>query len=145
MQHDSRGITIRVFTISAIILALGVVLRRAWVSDDAFITLRTVENFVDGLGLVYNIGERVQTYTHPLWLFLLSAIYPLKLEPLYIPILLSFIFTLGAFLILLRYVSTSTLSFFFGLLILIFSNSFVDYSTSGLENPLTHFLMAVFF
>jgi arabinofuranosyltransferase len=102
MQHDSRGITIRVFTISAIILALGVVLRRAWVSDDAFITLRTVENFVDGLGLVYNIGERVQTYTHPLWLFLLSAIYPLKLEPLYIPILLSFIFTLGAFLILLR-------------------------------------------
>ena len=28
---------------------------------------------------------------------------------------------------------------------LIFSKAFVDYSTSGLENPLTHLLLAIFF
>ena len=40
--------------------------RTAWMCDDAFITLRTVDNFVQGYGLVWNVGERVQVYTHPL-------------------------------------------------------------------------------
>jgi hypothetical protein len=43
-----------------------------WVSDDAFITFRYVKNFVSGLGIVYNAGERVEGYTHFLWLLLLS-------------------------------------------------------------------------
>jgi hypothetical protein len=42
-------------------------------SDDAYITLRTVDNWVNGRGLVWNTAERVQTYTHPLWMLLLSA------------------------------------------------------------------------
>ncbi len=41
-------------------------------SDDAYITLRTVDNFINGYGLTWNISERVQAYTHPLWMFLLS-------------------------------------------------------------------------
>ncbi|MBK7217390.1 MAG: hypothetical protein IPH95_10125 [Candidatus Promineofilum sp.] len=36
-------------------------MQRAWMGDDAFITLRTVDNFVAGRGLVYNVGERVQS------------------------------------------------------------------------------------
>jgi hypothetical protein len=44
-----------------------------WICDDAFITMRYVKNFVDGNGLVYNIGERVEGYTHFLWLMLLAA------------------------------------------------------------------------
>jgi arabinofuranosyltransferase len=35
--------------------------------------------------------------------------------------------------------------FFIGLLLLVSSKSFVDYTTSGLENPLTYFLCALFF
>jgi hypothetical protein len=58
-----------------IILSLGLyralVLR--WICDDAFITLRYVSNILDGHGLVYNIGERVEGYTHFLWLLLLSG------------------------------------------------------------------------
>ena len=45
----------------------------AWVCDDAFITFRTVDNALQGFGLVWNVGERVQAYTHPLWLLLLLA------------------------------------------------------------------------
>ena len=47
----------------------------AWIQDDAFITLRTVDNFVEGYGLRWNPAERVQSYTHPLWMFLLSGLY----------------------------------------------------------------------
>jgi len=48
-----------------------VMVKNAWLSDDAYITLRTVYNFIHGYGLTWNVGERVQTYTHPLWMFLL--------------------------------------------------------------------------
>jgi len=36
--------------------------------DDAFITFRYAENFIQGNGLVYNAGERVEGYTNFLWL-----------------------------------------------------------------------------
>jgi arabinofuranosyltransferase len=53
--------------LALLLLAYAVVLvRTAWMCDDAFITLRTVDNFVQGYGLVWNVGERVQVYTHPL-------------------------------------------------------------------------------
>ena len=57
-----------------------VVLRNAWIGDDAYITFRTVENFLSGYGLTYNIAERVQAYTHPLWMFLLSSVYFWSIE-----------------------------------------------------------------
>lgn len=44
-----------------------------FVQDDAFITLRYVENFVNGNGLVFNIGEKVEGYTNFLWLLVLSV------------------------------------------------------------------------
>ena len=52
-----------------------VLVRTAWLSDDAYITLRTVDNLVHGRGLTWNPDERVQAYTHPLWMFLLAAVY----------------------------------------------------------------------
>ncbi|MET0385321.1 MAG: hypothetical protein ABW321_05150 [Polyangiales bacterium] len=41
--------------------------------DDAFISFRYAENFARGLGLVYNPGERVEGYSNPLWVYLLSV------------------------------------------------------------------------
>lgn len=43
-----------------------------FVQDDAYITFRYVENFINGNGLVFNIGEKVEGYTNFLWLILLS-------------------------------------------------------------------------
>ena len=45
---------------------------RRWVTEDAFITFRVTRNLLDGHGPVFNIGERVEAYTHPLWLALLA-------------------------------------------------------------------------
>ena len=51
-----------------LLVFLAVLVRTAWISDDALISLRTVLNVTHGYGLTFNIGERVQTFTHPLWL-----------------------------------------------------------------------------
>src|SRR5262245_6018851 len=54
---------------------VALVVRTAWVSDDSFITMRTVDNWVHGHGLTWNPVERVQAYTHPLFLFVVAAAY----------------------------------------------------------------------
>lgn len=130
--------------LALLVVVLGVViLQAAWVTEDAYITFRVVDNFVNGYGLRWNVAERVQAYTHPLWLLLVSPFYLVTGEPYYTVIALSLTLTLGAILIASR-----TLSGPYGAIValcaLISSRAFIDYSTSGLENPLTYFLAAVF-
>lgn len=40
---------------------------RAFYHDDAFISLRYVQRLLDGQGLNWNPGERVEGFSHPLW------------------------------------------------------------------------------
>ena len=47
-----------------------------WSGDDIFITLRYIDNFLAGNGLVFNQGEYVEGYTHILWLLIL-AFFPI--------------------------------------------------------------------
>ena len=68
---------------------LFALVQSAWLCDDAFISFRTADNFVHGYGLTWNVQERVQTYTNPLWLFLFSAVYFVTREPFYTGIFLS--------------------------------------------------------
>lgn len=117
----------------------------AWLSDDAYITFRTIDNFISGFGLTWNAGERVQTFTHPLWMFVLSLFYFLTREFYFTSIFLSITISLAAFYLLIRKISVSVYNTIITGLILIFSKAFVDYSTSGLENPLTHLLIVLFF
>ncbi len=56
-----------VLTAAACLYGLIAALRRAWVTDDAFISFRYAHNLVRGLGLVYNAGERVEGYSNFLW------------------------------------------------------------------------------
>ncbi len=56
--------------------------------DDAFISFRYVENFLDGRGLVFNPGERVEGYTNFLWIMLLSLFASLGLDVILISKLL---------------------------------------------------------
>jgi arabinofuranosyltransferase len=120
-------------------------LRTAWVCDDAYITLRTVDNFIHGYGLTWNVGERVQAYTHPLWMFLLSLIYFFTHEAFITTIVVSITVSLGAVSLYAFKIAHSTKTALLGMLIFILSKFFIDYSTSGLENPLTHLLLALFF
>jgi len=53
------------------LLALAVGNR--FVQDDAYISFRYAENLVEGYGLVYNPGERVEGYTNFLWTLLIAG------------------------------------------------------------------------
>ena len=64
-------------------------LTNAWLCDDAYITYRSIDNFVSGYGPVWNSGERVQSYTHPLWFFVLSAAYFITGEMYYTALIVS--------------------------------------------------------
>ena len=55
---------------------LSILTSMAWfMTDDAFITFRYVRNFVEGNGLVFNPGERVEGYSNFLWALELAAIW----------------------------------------------------------------------
>jgi arabinofuranosyltransferase len=123
----------------------SILLRTAWVCDDAYITLRTIDNFVHGYGLRWNVVERVQTFTHPLWLFLEAIPYFFTREAFYTCAILSIGISLIGFALLvfrIRVRSAGALALGAGMLLC--SRSFIDYSTSGLENPLTHLLIVLF-
>ncbi|MBA4406808.1 hypothetical protein C0389_05995 [bacterium] len=46
-----------------------------FIQDDAYTSFRYAKNFVEGKGLVFNAGERVEGYTNFLWVMILSLIY----------------------------------------------------------------------
>jgi hypothetical protein len=60
-----------------VLLACGQFLRESWAipaqTDDAYISYRYARNLVEGLGLVYNPGERVEGITNLLWTLLVAA------------------------------------------------------------------------
>lgn len=137
----------KIFYLSIVVLfALFfiVLVKTAWLSDDSFITLRVIDNFVNGYGLRYNVVERVQAYTHPLWLFLLTLPYFIFKDPFYTPILISIALTLLLLYLLIFKLSISRFNSIFIIILLIASKSFIDYSSSGLENPLSHLLIVIY-
>lgn len=140
---SGRGRTYLAVTAALGALFLVVLVRTAWVSDDAFITLRTVDNFLNGYGLRWNAAERVQSFTHPLWMLLYVVPYAVTGDPYVTSIWLSIIVSMLAFALALWTAQDLWIAIA-GALLLLSSRAFVDYSTSGLENPLTHLLLAAF-
>ena len=128
----------------AVVAVLVVGFRLAWLSDDALITLRTALNITHGWGPGFNATESVQAYTHPLW-FLLWVLIGVTTDQWVWGILLAGIFmTAGAVGILAwRTESIARIILLTGMLI--FSNGFIEYSTSGLENPMGYLSVALAF
>jgi len=130
--------------ICLLLVFAAVVVNTAWLSDDSYITLRTVRNMVTAHTLTYNLGERVQTYTHPLWMLILLVCHCFTREAYHTPIVISIVISLIAAGLVVSRAATSRAAAILALVVLILSKAFVDYSTSGLENPLTHLLVVGF-
>lgn len=124
---------------SGMLLMLAVV-HAAWLCDDAFITLRTVDNWVGGHGLRWNVDERVQAFTHPAWLFLVTLAY-LPAHSWNMALLAPAIVLTFAFIALLIGVARDRVLAAGACMLLLASKGFVEFSTSGLENPLVHLLL----
>lgn len=132
--------------VALFVIIFGVILvRTAWVADDALITFRTIDNFLNGYGLVWNVGERVQSYTHPLWLLVLTPVVAQTNELMLTSMIVSVLLSCATVVVLARYLATDMLAGLLALTLLLFSKAFIDFSTSGLENPLTHLLLVGFF
>ena len=130
--------------VAGIALLVISLIRTAWLSDDAYITFRTADNVIHGYGLVWNTAERVQTYTHPLWLALITPAFAATGEVYYTALAVSLLVTLAAVAVLARKLAATPWNFVVCLAALLSSKAFIDFSTSGLENPLTHVLLFVF-
>lgn len=127
--------------VALLALALAVVVRTAWVSDDAEITLRCVMNLIHGYGPTFNADERVQAFTHPLWFLLIAAAAPTFRNIFAATFILSIVLSLLTWWVLISRIATSFWSGMLAGTALVLSKAYVDYSTSGLENPLSHFLL----
>jgi arabinofuranosyltransferase len=104
-----------------------------------------VENFLNGHGLRWNIDQRVQTYTHPLWMFLLIPARGITGEFYYSTTVLSLSFATAAYTLLALRLRLQPVFLIVGLLIpTLLSKSIVLFSTSGFENPLSMALLASF-
>jgi arabinofuranosyltransferase len=125
-----------------LVLFSYLVIASAWSQEDAYITLRTVDNFLHGFGLRWNPAERVQSYTHPLWMMALCLGVAIVRDPFIATILCSFV-SVGVLLIIIcRHFQTQQLALILALLIA--SKAFMDYTTGGLENPLSYLLLAAY-
>jgi len=133
-----------ILTLGLMILAT-VIVRTAWVSDDAYLTFRTIDNFVNGFGPRWNVADRVQAYTDPLWMFALSGVYFVTREIFFTSIAVSFVLSMWAAWLIARRIAADDVAGLLAVAILTCSRAFVDYSTSGLENPLTALLLVVFY
>ncbi len=137
MDKKNNSLSIVIWLLIAL-MAVGWVLT-AWVADDAYITFRTIDHFWKGYGLRWNIDERVQVFTHPLWMMLLSIVgYPFR-ELYYSSLALSAACVAGTITLLYRH-AASQWQLIIGLLVLLSSRAFIDFSSSGLENPLLYLL-----
>ncbi|MBV7331870.1 hypothetical protein KFU94_27300 [Chloroflexi bacterium TSY] len=144
-QIDRQIVQGKILLLLLLFLFVAVAIKSAWLSDDVFITLRTVRNFHEGYGLVWNIHERVQAYTHPLWMLLLSLTYFVTTETFYSTLFVSILLSTIAVAFAALKIAKNLTGGLLALLLLTLSKAFIDYSTSGLENPLTYLLLTLFF
>jgi arabinofuranosyltransferase len=134
----------RLVTFAAALVFLVVLVRTAWVNDDAYVSFRTVDNVLHGYGLRWNVINRVQTYTHPLWLLVMTAAAAVTGDVYYTSIGLSIALSLVVVVAICWRLAPSPSAGLLACSALILSKSFVEYSTSGLENALTHLLLIAF-
>lgn len=124
------------------------VFRRAWICEDAFITLRYVENVLQGHGAVYNLGERVQGYTHVLWFLPLVPGCLVFGDPILVTMgygialtLLSLLLWGCALIRLAGRLAVAACLYAVSCLVWIFSDCWLSFQTSGLENSLSNLLL----
>lgn len=116
-----------------------------WTVDDAFISFRYLRNLAAGQGLVFNAGERVEGFSHPLWILLLApAAFISPLVLLAWTKILGLLCTLATGICLLRLLEKTVATspgFTVPLLLWLFSAGTHVYASSGLETPLFALLL----
>ncbi|MDO9236259.1 MAG: hypothetical protein Q7U28_09545 [Aquabacterium sp.] len=116
----------------------------AWLSEDAFINFRVIENFKAGDGLTWNPGERVQVFTSALWMLLTLVASVVTGSSLIGTLVMSFLLVLAAFWHLFKATDRMVTLFLPLAVFYVLCPSIRDYLSSGLETPLLMCVLAWF-
>ena len=125
------------------VLAVVVFFKNAWVSDDAYIVFRSLEQVFAGNGAVWNPHERVQAFTSPLWFGMLLFPRIISTDVYLNVVVVSF----GLWILTVRNLqrlAPNSEAFATGVLLCVASTAIFDYTTSGLENVLGYALITYF-
>jgi hypothetical protein len=138
----------RLSLLAVMALACLVALQQRFMLDDAFIALRYARNWVEGAGLVWNAGERVQGFTSPLWTVLLALPLRAGVEPIVFidsvgPLLL--LGTLAGTAALARRVFDSRAAALLATALAACNPSLLAFATGGLETQLLACLLTALF
>lgn len=128
---------------AAFTVVMFLIIILAWNCDDAYHAYVMAKNLVNGNGFVYNLGERVNASTCPLFTLLVAAVYAL-LGDMYLSGILTCVLCSGiavwfVFFKFCHNMQAVLLAF----LCLGGANGFITYATSGLENCLLFCMMAL--
>jgi arabinofuranosyltransferase len=121
----------------------------AWISDDSLISMTEVWNAIHGFGFTIEPGTRIQAFTHPLWVLLMTGAVFVTRELFITTLGLSLLCAMGclALVAAVAWRAAATIEQFcfalVPLLFLSFSQGFTDYMSSGLENPLSYALVGL--
>ena len=80
MRSDERRGAALASAAGCALLAVHAASYWPFVSDDALISLRYAQNWVRGLGLVWNAGERVEGYSNLAWIALVAGLHRLGVD-----------------------------------------------------------------
>jgi arabinofuranosyltransferase len=129
------------------LVALGY--RQRWISEDAYISLRVVEQILAGNGPVFNMGERVEAHTNPLWVAILTFFGALRIDTVMAALFLGIVLSAGGMLAAIAAASSlerrrlsqfgsapSVLLIPIGAVVFIAVPVVSDFITSGLETGL---------
>lgn len=114
--------------------------KNAWVSDDAYILFRGLDQLLSGHGPRWNPHERVQVFTCPLWYWLLAGMGWLHRNHYLNSIILSAICNLLLLWNLQKILKDARL-WLLAVVMLVCSQAYFDFTSSGLENPLVYCLL----
>ena len=134
-----------------------------WVSSDGMSVVIQSYNVINGLGLVWNFGERSFVSTSPLFTLVsipLTYVFDLIFDLfkvtsnkfVYIPIIINVIFAVATIFAILKYsfFKIKTFSIWkLAIVLVVFylflsSKFYIDFSTSGLENSLSYLVISLF-
>jgi arabinofuranosyltransferase len=143
MKQKSIEISLHLLTTLAFLLAIVIFIKNAWVTEDAYIIFRSLEQFFAGNGPRWNPHDRVQVFTSPLWFWLLAAVRGVSSDVYLNALGVAFTLFMATLFVIFKIFRNPAI-LLLAVLLLIASNGFFDYTSSGLENPLVYFLISLY-
>ena len=109
-------------------------------SEDIYISLRYVKNFVEGKGLVFNSFDKVEGYSDFLWVMLIAGIHKvlnsdIPLTARYLSVVASVLALLYTYFLSFKLTQNKLISYLVTFLVSI-NGTYACYGLAGLENPL---------